>query len=218
MNEEQFKKGIEDLKSIHLTDAEKARILKSVFATPIRSPFMRRIPVFAYVYSLLLIISISGVTYTSASSLPGDVLYPIKTGVVESVLDVVNRAPEDRIVWEEEKVERRIVEAEVLAKQGRLDDKKLEGLERSIEKSSRAFVKAVEEKNGDEQGDRKEEFRKKVNERKGAFEKNENENESESEIERSDKKEIINRLKSTAIKVLDDEDKNEDEGVDIRFQ
>src|SRR3989344_6680365 len=216
MDNEQFKKGIEDLKSIRLTDVEKARMLESIFATPIPSPYMKRIPVFAFVYSFILLITAGGITYAYASSLPGDVLYTIKTGVVESVLDVVNRSPENRIVWEEEKVERRIVEAEVLAKQGRLDDKKLEGLERSIEKSSRAFVKAVEEKNGDEQEGRKEEFRKKVNERKGAFEKNENENENE--IERSDKKEIINRLKNTAIKVLDDEDRDEDEGVDIRFQ
>src|SRR3989344_3574874 len=210
MNEEQFKKGIEDLKSIHLTDAEKARILKSVFATPIRSPFMRRIPVFAYVYSLLLIISISGVTYTSASSLPGDVLYPIKTGVVESVLDVVNRAPEDRIVWEEEKVERRIVEAEVLAKQGRLDDKKLEGLGRSIEKSSIAFTKAVNTaasstttstSSARERAEgQKKEFRRKINERQ----------ESKVESTRGN----INRLKDTAIKVLDDEDRDDNEGDD----
>ena len=210
MDNEQFKKGIEDLKSIRLTDVEKARMLESIFATPIPSPYMKRIPVFAFVYSFILLITAGGITYASASSLPGDVLYTIKTGVVESVLDVVNRSPENRIVWEEEKVERRIVEAEVLAKQGRLDDKKLEGLGRSIEKSSIAFTKAVNTaasstttstSSARERAEgQKKEFRRKINERQ----------ESKVESTRGN----INRLKDTAIKVLDDEDRDDNEGDD----
>ena len=222
MNNEQFKKarpteqsfgrGIEDLKSIRLADAEKSRMLKSVFATPIRSPYMQRIPVFAFVYSFILLITISGMTYASASSLPGDVLYPIKTGVVESVLDVLNHSPEKKIVWEEEKVERRIVEAEVLAKQGRLDDKKLEGLERSIEKSSNAFAKAADAVASST--NLKKNFRRRINERQGVFDREEKKEEikieivsttteDSSNIDLSGKKDKINRLKDTVIKVLE---------------
>src|SRR3990167_6782933 len=107
MNNDQFKKarpteqsfgrGIEELKNIRLTEAEKTRILERVFSTPIESPYMKRTPVFAFVYSLILIISISGITYASDFSLPGDTLYPIKVSVVEPFLDVVNSSAEDKI-------------------------------------------------------------------------------------------------------------------------
>src|SRR3990167_3002014 len=109
--EQSFGRGIEELKNIRLTGEEKTRILERVFSTPIESPYMKRTPVFAFVYSLILIISISGITYASDFSLPGDTLYPIKVSVVEPFLDVVNSSAEDKIVWETEKVERRIAEA-----------------------------------------------------------------------------------------------------------
>ncbi|OHB10938.1 MAG: hypothetical protein A3G05_02255 [Candidatus Zambryskibacteria bacterium RIFCSPLOWO2_12_FULL_45_14] len=199
MNNDQFKKarpteqsfgrGIEELKNIRLTEAEKTRILERVFSTPIESPYMKRTPVFAFVYSLILIISISGITYASDFSLPGDTLYPIKVSVVEPFLDVVNSSAEDKIVWETEKVERRIVEAEKLADIDELDDERTAELERKIEQSSRAFAEAVEKANGDRSEVRKEEFRKK-------FESKIDDNGIQIEEDRSDESGVLRNIQN----------------------
>lgn len=240
MTEENFKKGIEELKNIRMTNAEKTHMLERVLSAPIESPYMkpspfagRRMPVFAFIYSqhtrviltscLILVLSIGGATYASGTSLPGDLLYPIKTRVVEPMLDIVNSAPEKKIVWEEQKVERRIVEAEMLAEKDKLDEEKLVALEQSIEKSSVTFAKAVNAvasstatatSSAKEQAEnRKQEFRKKINERKEIFEqeeenqKVEKEQKEVKEIKVNSKTEKIKRLKNTAIKSVDNEDK-----------
>lgn len=154
MNEENFKKGIKELKNIRMTDAEKKVMLEKVFSSPVASPYMERMPAFALVSShytrviltgcLVVAISFSGVVYGSDKSLPGDLLYPVKTKVVEPVLDVVNFDPEKKIVWEEEKVNRRIVEAEQLLEKDELDDKRLDEIEKSVKKSSLAFSRAAD--------------------------------------------------------------------------
>ena len=154
MNEENFKKGLKELKNIRMTEAERKIVLEKVFSSPVESPYMDRIPVFAVVTShhtrmiltgcLVATLTFSGVVYGSDRSLPGDLLYPIKTKVVEPVLDVVNYEPENKIIWEEEKVTRRIAEAEKLLEKDELDEEKLDKLEKSIEKSSVAFTKAAD--------------------------------------------------------------------------
>ena len=250
MNDKNFKKGIKELKNIRMTDAEKKTVLRKVFSSSVESPYMERIPVFAFIYShhtrailtgcLVLILSFSGVVYGSSGSLPGDLLYPIKTKVVEPVLDAVNHAPEKKIVWEEEKVTRRIMEAEKLAEKDELDDKRIMELERSIEKSSFAFTKAADSvasstgtstlSKKKKAEDLKREFRGRINDRQGAFDRKEGEFESgtavgskgvDEELDESDnrghdiQKEKIKRLQNVAIKVIDDDednDRDEDKG------
>lgn len=234
MNKQDFNKAIMGLKNIRMTDAEKKRMLERIFATPIKSPYMMHMPAFALACSLFLIVSFGGATYVSGTSLPGDTLYPLKVGVVEPMLDVVYRAPAEKIVWEEEKVERRIAEAEGLAKKNRLDDKKFKELERKIEKSSTAFAKAAgsvasttstsTSSAKKKKEDLKNEFRRKINEREeipnGDDELESAESESESEKEASDKKradrkEKIKRLQDTAVRFVDEnDDEDEDEEED----
>lgn len=212
MNKEDFRKGINGLKNIRLTEAEKTRMLERVFSAPIKSPYMKRVPVF--VSCLILVLSFSVATYASGASLPGDILYPMKIKVVEPMLDVVNSAPEKKIVWEGEKVTRRIVEAEKLAEKDELDDERLEELERRIEKSSTAFAEvaniiasstatstlsARERAKGLRQ-----ELRKKINEDK-------DDGKESSNKERGNQREKIKRLRDTAVRVLDDESQGEDD-------
>ena len=212
--EQSFGRGIEELKKIRMTDAEKSRIFETVLSTPIKSPYMKKVSMFAFVYShhakmiiatsLIVVISFSGVTYASDSSLPGDLLYPIKTRVVETTLDVVNQSSEKKIVWEEEKVSRRIIEAEKLAENDELDDERSEELERKIEESSRAFAKAVDEANGGKALSRKEEFRKKfeskVVEESLETDLDDNKSENKSKVER------LRRTAREAVEIETDED------------
>ncbi len=233
MNEKDFKKEISGLKNIRMTDEEKTRILEAVLSSSVESPYMKRIPIFAFVYShhvrtvlvscLVLVLSVGGATYASGASLPGDLLYPIKTKVVEPILDVVNSTPEKKVVWEEEKVTRRIAEAEELARKDELDDEKLEELGRSIEKSSSAFSQAVNVVASST--NLRQEFRRKINERKEVFD-DEEEKPAEDDVtnisdiqsgnalressskDHSNHQEQIKELKDTAIKIVDHEDKN----------
>lgn len=144
MNENDFKKGIESLKNIRLEDSEKKLILARILATPVKSPYTHKIAYASFAFSLFLIVTSLGILNGSGSALPGDKLYGVKTSVVEPVLDAINSSPEDKVVWEEEKIDRRIMEAEALIVKDKLDDKKLETLKRSIEKSSKSFVIAAD--------------------------------------------------------------------------
>lgn len=153
MNEKDFNKEIHELKNIRLSKSEKESIFKNVMSTPVESSYVKRSPIFVSIFtrhtqvfvaaSLVLAMSFGGAIYASDDSLPGDVLYSVKTAMIEPVLDVVYSAPEDKLLWEEEKVERRIAEAEKLIEKDELDEEKLAKLEAKIEKSSIAFAAAA---------------------------------------------------------------------------
>lgn len=195
MNEKDFNKGIDELKNIRLSSAEKEGILKKIFATPVESPYVKPSPFFALIFSqhtrvfvaasLIFVISFGGVLYASDDALPGDVLYPVKTAMIEPMLNVVYSAPEKKLVWEEEKVERRIAEAEKLLEKDELSEDKLVELEEKIEKSSIAFVQAASRVASstatsssskiEKEKRIKQEFKTKINERKVAFDDDEEE-------------------------------------------
>jgi len=104
--------------------------------------------------------------------------------------------PIEKVAWEEEKITRRIEEAEALAEDGRLDEKKLKKLEREIEKNSHVFVKVVNiaasstatstSSAVEKARDLKQEFRRKINEREEIFNKDENKKDKE-EVKREKK-------------------------------
>ncbi len=204
-NEEHFKKGIHEMQSVRLTDLERAAMLERILNTPIVSPYTRYLRVLVYMKkpaaalmmaSLILVLSAGTLAYASEAALPGDLLYSVKTKLVEPILDKVNIAPEKKIVWEEEKIERRIAEAKALVVEDKLDEKKSRELEKKIEKSSAAFVTAAEAVSRktatttEKQEEKQEELKKKFKERL-----------EDKKEDKSDEK--INRLKDRAVKVLE---------------
>jgi hypothetical protein len=221
MNEKDFEKGIKDFKNIRMADAEKEHMLNAVLSTPIPSPYMKRYPMFTFIYSsrygklalvlcLIFAISFSGAVSISGDSLPGDLLYPIKVMMVEPILDVINHAPEQKILWEEEKVTRRLVEAEKLAEKHELSDERVQSLENDIKKDSRRFIEAVNASassnvasstpSANREEVLKQAFRKKIIERKEISEQKESETINHK----------VERLKNAAIQVVDDENRHED--------
>ncbi|MFT5359782.1 MAG: hypothetical protein ACI88L_000242 [Candidatus Paceibacteria bacterium] len=78
-----------------------------------------------------------GLAFASEQSLPGDVLYAIKTEVMEEVVSVFQRTPESKIVWEEKRIARRAAESVALNSQGRLAKKEGRTIIENIEKSNR---------------------------------------------------------------------------------
>jgi hypothetical protein len=63
----------------------------------------------------------SGITFAAEDALPGDLLYPIKIGVVERTLTALTPAGEAQARWQMRLAERRLSEAAALAKAGRLE-------------------------------------------------------------------------------------------------
>jgi len=67
--------------------------------------------------ALLLVVSIS---YIAENAIPGDTLYAIKVGFNEELRSTVTRGSYEKVVWETERLNRRIAEARLLADEGRL--------------------------------------------------------------------------------------------------
>ncbi len=53
-------------------------------------------------------------------AVPGDILYPVKVRVTEEIRGSLNISSYEKVAWETERLERRISEARLLAKEGRL--------------------------------------------------------------------------------------------------
>ncbi len=56
----------------------------------------------------------SGVSYASQSTLPGDLLYPVKVEVAENVQGALKFSDDDKLAWESEKLDRRLAEEDAL--------------------------------------------------------------------------------------------------------
>jgi len=132
MNKDILNKGIEDMKNIHLTASEKSVMFKKIMQTPIASPFqpqktwwnfreLTRVQ-FAYMLSGIMLIMGSGgaVAYASQSSIPGDVLYPVKIHVTEPIQYALAFTPAAKAQVDAANALQRLDEAQKLAQENRL--------------------------------------------------------------------------------------------------
>lgn len=137
--EEKLRKFIDGTRAVVLTAEEKAAgrsmLEQYMLLTPVRvaaAPVAAKrrfgfLPsamsgkvagVFSLVLGLML--SSAGVSYAAEGALPGDTLYPVKVGVNEELRAALAPTPEAKAAWEAERAERRLTEAETLAKKGSL--------------------------------------------------------------------------------------------------
>lgn len=134
MKDLNIKKEIAQIKKISLTVDEKSTMLKNLSAyadvhAPVSSPFsifsLLNNPLnrkFAYVLASMIIAVLAGgsLAYASENSLPGDLLYPIKTKIVEPIKLAIATTPEAKAKVETEIADNRLQEAETLDKTGKL--------------------------------------------------------------------------------------------------
>jgi hypothetical protein len=154
-----LKKLAEDLKKVHLTSGEKNDMrrdllkfmndnpAKSMEEAPERSIWTEPkksfwgsfatflIPKPMPVLAAILIIAVSGggVSYAAVDTLPGDFLYNVKVSLNEEVVAFLTFDEEQKLEYEIERSERRLVEAETLEEQDELDDRALAQLSDRIE-------------------------------------------------------------------------------------
>jgi predicted ribosome quality control (RQC) complex YloA/Tae2 family protein len=85
-------------------------------------------------------------TVASETSLPGDVLYPVKISITEPARDLIKVDQIDKIEWQAQKATRRLEEANILSEQAKLDEEKIVEIENLFEKHTQDFKKASEQK------------------------------------------------------------------------
>lgn len=134
-----------------LTPEEKVRMREAVtahmelFSASAAQPaartarfFPRRLAMAAA--AAVFLIASGGMAYAAENSLPGDFLYPVKTGVNERVARAFSATPAAKARLAAAIAERRLAEADALARAGRLDEKTAELLREDFEMNMRVAL------------------------------------------------------------------------------
>ena len=137
-----------------MTEAESISIRRNLIAfmeqiSPstkkmIVSPFMQLLnPVFVTAFSFLFIIfGGSALAYHASDSLPGDTLYNFKVKVNEEVAGVLIQSPKAKILWEQNRIAKRLEEVKKLADTDSLTPQKVAIVEKNID----THIAKIEEK------------------------------------------------------------------------
>src|SRR3972149_7346690 len=143
---------IDKAKDIKLTAGEKSLLRLKLSALPmpspqviIKSPYLTRSHFWTLGKALVaacLIVVLSGgsLSYAAEQSLPGEFLYPIKTEFNEEKVATLKRNPQDKIAWQEKRLERRLKEIDELKKRNKLDDRAKIQIEKNFDRQ----IKKVE--------------------------------------------------------------------------
>ncbi len=76
-------------------------------------------------------------------SIPGDILYPVKVQVTEEIRSTLNLSSYEKVAWETERIERRLAEARLLAKEGRLTPEAEAGVVAAVKEHTAAAEKNI---------------------------------------------------------------------------
>ncbi len=119
-------------KNARMTDTEYDSMRKNIIAFmgkvshtythEFKSPFWHFMnPILVTVGSFVLLIGGSSVTaYHASNSLPGDFLYSFKININEEVAGILIKSPKEKIIWEQNRITKRIEEIKQVAKEGEL--------------------------------------------------------------------------------------------------
>ncbi|HPS21561.1 MAG TPA: hypothetical protein PLO44_02020 [Candidatus Paceibacterota bacterium] len=163
--EEQFNNLITKIRNEKMTENEKAAIWFRVetFAknNPVGSSKLVKYPYFSahhfftagkvFATSILLVVfGFGGLSYSSASSLPGDLLYSIKINVNEKIEEKLTFTPEKKINLRKKRIETRLTEVESLIKENKVTKKNREIVEKNIKVEKEKIeseLKQIQEQN-----------------------------------------------------------------------
>ncbi|PJE64087.1 MAG: hypothetical protein COU90_04425 [Candidatus Ryanbacteria bacterium CG10_big_fil_rev_8_21_14_0_10_43_42] len=90
-----------------------------------------------------MVLIAGGISYAAESSLPGDVLYPIKVGGTERVRSWTAISYEANGAWNVTRADRRLQEAALLAVQGKLDSEKEADLTSRLQKHTEEATETI---------------------------------------------------------------------------
>lgn len=160
-----FDSAIRDIRSIRLSAEERARMksritmrraapgtgaaevlgLPSRPRRPVKSPLgPRRLAQWAGGILAFILVVAAGTVTAAGTSLPGQALYALKTGVLEPVRGAFQGTGPALASWQAALVNTRLSEAESLAAAGKLDDAKSAEIERLLDRHTVAFHQALQ--------------------------------------------------------------------------
>lgn len=160
-----FKDGIQNIKEIQLTEREKSLMFSKISAhMASTSPLSNSFNWFVFFNktsvafaAFIFIFSGAAVVVASETSLPGDLLYPIKVNIKEPVISALSLSQSAKIKAEASKASERLKEAEELSETGRLNadtrkeiedrfEKHVEKMDSFVENDSKKEDKKVQKK------------------------------------------------------------------------
>ena len=107
---------------------------------PVRYFFaLHRVAAMAMSAILLIGTSGGGIVYAAEDAMPEDMLYTVKLNFSEPFRDVWHRDPTDRAQWEQEKIERRLYEAEHLSQRPEFTEDRRQMLEQHLQERISMF-------------------------------------------------------------------------------
>ena len=151
--------GIKDIREIKMNTDEKKRILENILNSdlvfrgePIKSPFWSYLFVskfgknsftfYGSAFCLLIFLS-GGLVFASSTSLPGDILYPLRVSVIEPFGGVLTFSTLAKIKYESNLATERLVDAEILSDRDNLTSVKEKELNNLLENHTKSFNKAI---------------------------------------------------------------------------
>lgn len=170
MKDIKIENGIKEIKNIVMTDVEKKRIHDNILSSSsksIQSPWFfesfsflikRRNLAYYIVIPLVFIISGGGVVFASQDSLPSSILYPIKVKIVEPIEGAISFSGEAKAKHESNLAKKRLIEAETLAKNGKLTAKNENKINNLLTIHTESLNKALDKVNEEDSSDIAEEI------------------------------------------------------------
>ncbi|MEX0918100.1 MAG: DUF5667 domain-containing protein [Candidatus Paceibacterota bacterium] len=111
-------------------------------AAPSRFAFLYNVQLFRTAGALAMVLLVS-VPFVAERAVPGDVLYPVKVRLNEQVQSTLVRSPYEKVVWETERLERRLAEARLLASEGKLTPEAEAEVAEAVKEHSEAAQKGI---------------------------------------------------------------------------
>jgi len=174
MNNEQddkLNKGVKEIRNVIMTGEEKKRMLEYILNSSIlhqkhtRSPYVvysffqkikeRKLVYYGLISCLVLALG-GGTVSASYGSLPGNMLYPVKVSVVEPIYSAFMFSTKAKAQYESSLAEKRLIEAETLASQDKLDLLKEEKLNVLLQTHTNALKKEISKLREDSSTDNEE--------------------------------------------------------------
>ncbi len=143
--EEKMENLIKIMKESKMSSSEKTQIKNKLISfmeanpvhmsSPVPSPYSNPSPYFSHfsfahlgkvaVFAVLVVmLSIGGLSFASASALPGDFLYPVKINLKEKIEEKITLGPEAKLALRQKRIETRFKEVETLVIENRLTPEK----------------------------------------------------------------------------------------------
>ena len=181
MKDLNIQKEIDQIKKVSLTSGEKSKMLHNIslyadFHMPVQNTYflfsfwnhsLNKKLSYAIASLLIVMLSCGSAVYASEQSLPGDLLYPIKTQITEPIITAMAVTPEQKAIVETKFAERRLREAEKLDKIGRLTPKIKQEINDRLERNFSKYYEIKntieKEKNTRENDTVQKDFERKIN-------------------------------------------------------